>query len=206
MCKKAARAGLAQSLFERLVLLGVKPIRLQVMDLLIFMWRFMNELLSWQAAGLCQGLGSHAEFFWFWLDFLFADYKFLFYSVKYQVQYRMHPCLSEFPSNSFYEGTLQNGVTVNERQSSGIDFPWPVPNRPMLFYVQVLWYVLHLSCLWMLILVVAIFRWSSMDTRDFWFSSFNLPLIISFVPSAVLSVFFLLFMECCLDGTRRDKC
>ncbi|KAK4728378.1 hypothetical protein R3W88_021366 [Solanum pinnatisectum] len=81
MCKKAARAGLAQSLFERLVLLGVKPIRLQV-------------------------------------------------------QYRMHPALSEFPSNSFYEGTLQNGVTINERQSLGIDFPWPVPNRPMFFYVQ----------------------------------------------------------------------
>ncbi|KAH0644051.1 hypothetical protein KY289_035025 [Solanum tuberosum] len=81
MCKKAARAGLAQSLFERLVFLGVKPIRLQV-------------------------------------------------------QYRMHPALSEFPSNSFYEGTLQNGVTVNERLSSGIDFPWPVPNRPMFFYVQ----------------------------------------------------------------------
>lgn len=54
-----------------------------------------------------------------------------------QVQYRMHPSLSEFPSNSFYEGTLQNGVTVNERQSTGIDFPWPVPNRPMFFYVQV---------------------------------------------------------------------
>ncbi|XP_022863828.1 regulator of nonsense transcripts 1 homolog, partial [Olea europaea var. sylvestris] len=81
MCKKAARAGLAQSLFERLVLLGVKPIRLQV-------------------------------------------------------QYRMHPALSEFPSNSFYEGTLQNGVTINERQSPGIDFPWPMPNRPMFFYVQ----------------------------------------------------------------------
>ncbi|XP_031390942.1 regulator of nonsense transcripts 1 homolog [Punica granatum] len=81
MCKKAARAGLAQSLFERLVLLGVKPIRLQV-------------------------------------------------------QYRMHPSLSEFPSNSFYEGTLQNGVTVNERQSTGIDFPWPVPHHPMFFYVQ----------------------------------------------------------------------
>ena len=30
MCKKAARAGLAQSLFERLVQLGLKPIRLQV--------------------------------------------------------------------------------------------------------------------------------------------------------------------------------
>jgi len=81
MCKKAARAGLAQSLFERLVLLGVKPFRLQV-------------------------------------------------------QYRMHPTLSEFPSNNFYEGTLQNGVTVNERQLTGIDFPWPVPNRPMFFYVQ----------------------------------------------------------------------
>ncbi|KAF2596070.1 hypothetical protein F2Q68_00010989 [Brassica cretica] len=76
-----ARAGLAQSLFERLVLLGIKPIRLQV-------------------------------------------------------QYRMHPALSEFPSNSFYEGTLQNGVTVNERLTTGIDFPWPVPNRPMFFYVQ----------------------------------------------------------------------
>lgn len=36
MCKKAARAGLAQSLFERLVLLGVKPIRLQVMILFVF--------------------------------------------------------------------------------------------------------------------------------------------------------------------------
>ncbi|WOK98706.1 regulator of nonsense transcripts [Canna indica] len=81
MCKKAARAGLAQSLFERLVILGHKPFRLQV-------------------------------------------------------QYRMHPSLSEFPSNSFYEGTLQNGVTINERQSTGIDFPWPVPNRPMFFYVQ----------------------------------------------------------------------
>ncbi|KAG8080500.1 hypothetical protein GUJ93_ZPchr0007g6178 [Zizania palustris] len=81
MCKKAARAGLAQSLFERLVILGVKPFRLQV-------------------------------------------------------QYRMHPCLSDFPSNCFYEGTLQNGVTVNERQTPGIDFPWPVPNRPMFFYVQ----------------------------------------------------------------------
>jgi regulator of nonsense transcripts 1 len=81
MCKKAARAGLAQSLFERLVTLGIKPIRLQV-------------------------------------------------------QYRMHPALSEFPSNSFYEGTLQNGVTIIERQTTGIDFPWPVPNRPMFFYVQ----------------------------------------------------------------------
>lgn len=31
MCKKAARAGLSQSLFERLVVLGIRPIRLQVL-------------------------------------------------------------------------------------------------------------------------------------------------------------------------------
>ncbi len=79
MNKKAARAGLTQSLFERLVLLGNRPIRLQV-------------------------------------------------------QYRMHPCLSEFPSNMFYEGTLQNGVTAPERLRKNVDFPWPVPDTPMFFY------------------------------------------------------------------------
>ena len=81
MCKRAARAGLAQSLFERLILLDNKPIRLQV-------------------------------------------------------QYRMHPALSEFPSNTFYEGTLQNGVTVAERALPGLDFPWPQPARPVMFWTQ----------------------------------------------------------------------
>jgi regulator of nonsense transcripts 1 len=79
MNKKAARAGLTQSLFERLVVLGNRPIRLQV-------------------------------------------------------QYRMHPCLSEFPSNMFYEGSLQNGVTAPERLRRNVDFPWPVPDTPMFFY------------------------------------------------------------------------
>ncbi|EJD53198.1 ATP dependent helicase [Auricularia subglabra TFB-10046 SS5] len=79
MNKKAARAGLTQSLFERLVLIGNRPIRLQV-------------------------------------------------------QYRMHPCLSEFPSNMFYEGTLQNGVTAPERLRKNVDFPWPAPDTPMFFY------------------------------------------------------------------------
>jgi regulator of nonsense transcripts 1 len=77
--KKCAKAGLAQSLFERLVNLGVRPMRLQV-------------------------------------------------------QYRMHPCLSEFPSNMFYEGSLQNGVTVAERNRKHIDFPWPVAETPMMFH------------------------------------------------------------------------
>ncbi|CAH8433241.1 unnamed protein product [Schistosoma rodhaini] len=77
-CKKAASAGLTQSLFERFVLLGIRPIRLQV-------------------------------------------------------QYRMHPALSAFPSNVFYEGSLQNGVTAEDRCKK-IDFPWPNPDRPMFFY------------------------------------------------------------------------
>lgn len=79
MNKKAARAGLCQSLFERLIILGLHPIRLQV-------------------------------------------------------QYRMHPCLSEYPSNMFYEGSLQNGVTTAERLRKHVDFPWPVAETPMFFY------------------------------------------------------------------------
>uniref|UniRef100_A0A673MYM9 Regulator of nonsense transcripts 1-like n=1 Tax=Sinocyclocheilus rhinocerous TaxID=307959 RepID=A0A673MYM9_9TELE len=80
MCKKAAKAGLSQSLFERLVVLGIRPIRLQV-------------------------------------------------------QYRMHPALSAFPSNIFYEGSLQNGVTAADRIRKGFDFQWPQPDKPMFFYV-----------------------------------------------------------------------
>jgi len=80
-CRSAARAGLSQSLFERLIFMGVQPIRLQV-------------------------------------------------------QYRMHPCLSEFPSNAFYEGTLQNGITEAERADSEDVFPWPCPSKPMMFWAQ----------------------------------------------------------------------
>lgn len=80
MCKKAAKAGLSQSLFERLVVLGIRPFRLEV-------------------------------------------------------QYRMHPDLSRFPSNFFYEGSLQNGVCADERKLLKIDFPWPAPDKPMFFYV-----------------------------------------------------------------------
>ncbi|KAI9298215.1 hypothetical protein K502DRAFT_336765 [Neoconidiobolus thromboides FSU 785] len=64
MSKKAARAGLNQSLFERLITLNVRPIRLQV-------------------------------------------------------QY-------QFPSNMFYEGTLQNGITAHDRLRH--------PACPMMFY------------------------------------------------------------------------
>jgi len=78
-CKDALKAGLGRSLFERLVLLGVRPHRLQI-------------------------------------------------------QYRMHPCISEFPSNAFYEGTLQNGVTHEDRYREEHPFPWPNVMKPMFFY------------------------------------------------------------------------
>jgi regulator of nonsense transcripts 1 len=81
MCKKAAEGGLSQSLFERLVVLGIRPFRLEV-------------------------------------------------------QYRMHPELSAFPSNFFYEGSLQNGVSAEERRLQ-IDFPWPRSGDiPTFFYVS----------------------------------------------------------------------
>jgi regulator of nonsense transcripts 1 len=81
MCKKAANAGLHRSLFERMIDLGVRPIRLEV-------------------------------------------------------QYRMHPCLSEFPSNTFYDGVLQNGISHTDRIMTEVDFPWPNPETPMMFYVS----------------------------------------------------------------------
>lgn len=81
MNKKAAKAGLNQSLFERLVNLGRKPSMLNT-------------------------------------------------------QYRMHPCLSEFPSNMFYGGKLQNGVTAEIRLRKDVDFPWPLPEMPMMFWTN----------------------------------------------------------------------
>ena len=81
MCKQAAAAGLCSTLFERLVTLGVRPIRLEV-------------------------------------------------------QYRMHPALARWPSVTFYEGSLQNGVTADERQHPEIGFSWIDKSRPTYFYVS----------------------------------------------------------------------
>lgn len=80
MNKKAASAGLNQSLFDRLLKLNHRPFRLRV-------------------------------------------------------QYRMHPFLSEFPSNRFYEGELQNGVGTSDRQLTNVEFPWPNPSKPTFFYI-----------------------------------------------------------------------
>ncbi|AMD22919.1 HHR150Cp [Eremothecium sinecaudum] len=79
--RKADKAGLKQSLFERLIQLGHVPIRLEI-------------------------------------------------------QYRMHPHLSEFSSNTFYDGVLQNGVTIEERTISNNSFPWPISDIPMMFWAN----------------------------------------------------------------------
>ncbi|CAD5209734.1 unnamed protein product [Bursaphelenchus xylophilus] len=79
ICKKAGVAGLSKSLVERLVMLGNRPVRLQV-------------------------------------------------------QYRMHPALSVFPSNVFYEGSLQNGVTEAERILRNVSWSFPTPEKPMMFW------------------------------------------------------------------------
>jgi regulator of nonsense transcripts 1 len=46
----------------------------------------------------------------------------------------MHPKLSEFPSNTFYDGNLQNGVTSDDRIYFNVNFPWPNPKKPTFFY------------------------------------------------------------------------
>ncbi|KAL8270249.1 hypothetical protein Esti_005808 [Eimeria stiedai] len=50
---------------------------------------------------------------------------------------RMHPGLSFFPSECYYEGSLQNGVTSGQRKfpfSPGPPFKWPCENFPSFFY------------------------------------------------------------------------
>jgi regulator of nonsense transcripts 1 len=56
--------------------------------------------------------------------------------IRLEVQYRMNPCLSEFSSNMFYEGSLQNGVTKEQRRLNNATFPWPVPDTPMMFWAN----------------------------------------------------------------------
>lgn len=56
--------------------------------------------------------------------------------IRLEVQYRMNPALSEFSSNMFYEGSLQNGVTSEDRAWRSSLFPWPVPDCPMMFWAN----------------------------------------------------------------------
>ncbi|CAH02214.1 ATP-dependent RNA helicase NAM7 [Kluyveromyces lactis] len=56
--------------------------------------------------------------------------------IRLEVQYRMNPQLSEFPSNMFYEGSLQNGVTIEQRTIARSTFPWPIHTIPMMFWAN----------------------------------------------------------------------
>jgi superfamily I DNA and/or RNA helicase len=44
----------------------------------------------------------------------------------------MHPCISKFPSVTFYEGKLKDGVTYHERPTPK-GFSWPDKTRPLAF-------------------------------------------------------------------------
>ncbi|OHT04991.1 Regulator of nonsense transcripts 1 [Tritrichomonas foetus] len=79
MCRKVEQAGFSRSIVQRLMQLGMKPVRLVT-------------------------------------------------------QYRMHPALAEFPSNYFYEGILENGVSAKDRTPSRTKFPFPQPGVPMFFF------------------------------------------------------------------------
>ncbi|KAN0038873.1 hypothetical protein ACTA71_001065 [Dictyostelium dimigraforme] len=49
------------------------------------------------------------------------------------IQYRMHPSLTEFPSNTSYEGQLVSELSHTDRDSQS-KFPWPQPKDPMFFF------------------------------------------------------------------------
>jgi regulator of nonsense transcripts 1 len=56
--------------------------------------------------------------------------------IRLEVQYRMHPSLSDFPSNMLYDGMLQNGVSSLDRMLPQVTVPWPDRKRPRFFYIS----------------------------------------------------------------------
>lgn len=48
-------------------------------------------------------------------------------------QYRMHPCISEFPNKHFYAGHISDGVTAEQR-SEKLKISWPKDDCPMAFF------------------------------------------------------------------------
>ena len=44
----------------------------------------------------------------------------------------MHPAISQFPSQQFYDGKLENGVTKHDRTTFPL-FGWVKPNFPVMF-------------------------------------------------------------------------
>jgi len=50
------------------------------------------------------------------------------------IQYRMHPCISEFSNIYFYGKSLLNGVSADQRNFYGTNSFWPNPENPNFFY------------------------------------------------------------------------
>jgi hypothetical protein len=48
------------------------------------------------------------------------------------VQYRMHPTIAMFPSDTFYESRIRNGILASDRIAPH-GFPWPDPSHPIAF-------------------------------------------------------------------------
>jgi regulator of nonsense transcripts 1 len=51
-----------------------------------------------------------------------------------RMQYRMHPGLSEFPNEAFYEKFLKDGVTAHRRTWPDAFVKWPNPEIPLFFW------------------------------------------------------------------------
>lgn len=47
----------------------------------------------------------------------------------------MHPELSEFSSQEFYEGKIKNGISKQNRTHDHINFKWPNSDCPMFFQI-----------------------------------------------------------------------
>jgi len=45
----------------------------------------------------------------------------------------MHPKICEFPSNTFYNGLLQNGVSITDRSDFTVNLDWLNKDKPMIF-------------------------------------------------------------------------
>lgn len=49
-------------------------------------------------------------------------------------QYRMHPAIAQWPSEYFYEGKINNGITAAHRREAGPQsLRWPIPDAPVCF-------------------------------------------------------------------------
>jgi regulator of nonsense transcripts 1 len=49
-------------------------------------------------------------------------------------QYRMHPAISEFPSEAFYGKLISDGITEEDRVWGTSTIPWPRPDWPLMFW------------------------------------------------------------------------